>query len=119
MRPRDAKNIASQRRRYMTICVAALAAEGKAIICVSDKALTYGDYIQSESDISKILTLNPSGCVIMISGEEEGVSKVLAGLIVKAGEIGQDIAATLKICEEEYRDALNELIESHFLKPRL
>jgi hypothetical protein len=29
----------------MTVCVAALAAEGKAIVLVADEALTYGDNV--------------------------------------------------------------------------
>ena len=45
----------------MTVCVAALAADFNAVVCVADKALSYGEYIQWDSDSSKIVKINPSG----------------------------------------------------------
>jgi hypothetical protein len=41
-----------KRLRFMTICAAALAAKSKAIVCVADKAITYGDVISWESDVT-------------------------------------------------------------------
>src|SRR6266849_5632180 len=73
--------------RRMTICVAALAADFEAIVCMADKALTYGDYIQWDSDSSKIIKVNPSGTLMMFSGEEEPSSKVLAKFIARRNEL--------------------------------
>ena len=33
---------------FVTICVGALAADGKAIVCVADKSVTYGDDISAK-----------------------------------------------------------------------
>jgi hypothetical protein len=41
----------------LTICIAALADNGNALVCIADKMLTIGDYSQWDSDITKIVTL--------------------------------------------------------------
>jgi hypothetical protein len=102
----------------MTVCVAALAANSGAVVCVADKAVTYGHHIQWESDTSKIVAINPSkSALVMFSGGNEGTSKMLSRLIVRAEEIGSDAEATLKICEDEYKAELEEQIDSRFFRP--
>ena len=104
----------------MTVCVAALAADSQAIVCVADKALTYGDRIQWDSDSSKILKINPSGTLALISGDEEPISRVLANLIIKANDFwGKSISTSVKSCEDEYSSAVADLVEAKFLRPRL
>ncbi len=66
----------------MTVCLAALAAESKALVCVADGALTYGDRIQWDADIGKMYTVNPSGLLVMMSDEGNGsrvISKLFEG----------------------------------------
>jgi len=57
----------------MTICAAAFACNSEAIVCVADKALTFGELITWESDSTKLIQLPQPGCVAMMSGEEEGI----------------------------------------------
>lgn len=107
-----------KRFRFMTICAAALAAKSKAIVCVADKAITYGDVVMWESDVTKIVQLAHPGCVAMMSGEEEGTSRVLSALAA-VDSLGSTVADIKKKCEEIYVECVNELIEQKFLKPRL
>lgn len=84
----------------MTVCVAALASDMKAIVCVADKAISYGDgYIQWDADSGKITKLNPSGAVVMVS-DEGHAPRVLARLFERAGEIGgKKRSETVALCE--------------------
>jgi hypothetical protein len=105
--------------KRMTVCVAALAAKTDAIICIADKALSYGGYIQWESDSEKILPLNPGGSVVMYSDEGNG-SRVLERIFEKANELGSKPRDhIIKVCEEQYKAAFDDLIEASFLRPRL
>jgi hypothetical protein len=54
----------------MTVCVAAFAVNGECIICLADKALSYGDYLQWDSDVTKIIPMNSGNGVMMVSGGE-------------------------------------------------
>lgn len=102
----------------MTVCIAAIAADSKAIVCVSDKALSYGDYIQWDADSSKMLSIN-NRAAVMFSGGEEGISKVLAAVASKEMDVGSDVFATSKLFEEEYQKALDEVIQARYLNPLL
>src|SRR5712692_11528301 len=106
-------------RRFMTVCISALALETEAIVCVADKALSYGDQIQWDSDVSKIVPLNDN-TVMMFSGCEHHGSKMLANFSEVAEQIGgKDRKKTISLCEQQYKNALDELVEAEFLTPRL
>ena len=106
-------------KSFMTVCIAALAADSKTIVCVADKALSYGDYFQWDSDSTKIIRLESRGMAILISGGEVGISKVLSALSAREEDLGESVSETTKICEMEYKKALDELVEAKFLAPRL
>jgi hypothetical protein len=106
-------------RRPMTVCISSLAQKSKAIVCMSDKSLSYGESIQWDSDSSKMVALQDGGFLIMFSGEEQVTSRVLAGIVAREDELGDDISATIKILEAEYQSALQELVDRKFLFPRL
>src|SRR6202021_4285077 len=98
----------------MTVCVAALAADFRAIVCLADKALSYGAYIQWDSDSSKIIKVNPSGTLLLFSGEEEPSSKVLAKFIVRAKDLWRKKRDDIvRVCEEQYRAAVSDLVEAN------
>jgi hypothetical protein len=103
----------------LTVCISALAAEGKAIVCMADKALSYGDTIQWDSDSSKMFELRSGGLVIMFSGSETPTSRILGKVIAREADLGEDVATTKRILEEEYQNAVQEIVEALFLKPRL
>jgi hypothetical protein len=102
----------------MTICIAAIAADSKAIVCVSDKALSYGEYIQWDADSSKMLSLEDRAAV-MFSGSEEGISKVLCNISSCEAELGSNAATTSKLFEENYQSAMDEVIQARYLNPLL
>ena len=61
----------------MTVCAAALAANSRAIVCVADKAISYGEYIQCDSDSSKMVRLDSDKCVALFAGGERDISEVI------------------------------------------
>ena len=104
----------------MTICVAAIAKDYKAIVCVADKALSYQDQIQWDSDVSKMIQINPSGTLLMFSGDESPISKVMAALYAKGKELWyKQRSEIVKVCEDEYKGVMDAMIEAKFLTPRL
>lgn len=102
----------------MTICAAALAANSRAIVCVADKALSWGDYFTWESDSTKIIQLAHPGCVAMISGGEEGTTRVISSLLSHV-DLGTTAGAIKTKCESDYTQCVEELINIKFLNPQL
>ncbi len=104
----------------MTICVSALAAEHKAIVCVADKALSYDDQTQWDSDGNKMIQINPSGTLLMFSGDELPLQKVTWALHAKGKELWyKERTAIVRVCEDEYKLVLDKMVEDKFLTPRL
>lgn len=98
------------------MALGALANDSSAIVCVADKAVTYGQQIQWDADVTKIVPLENGKLIVMFSGSEEPVSRVL-------GKMTESLRAftpgAIKSCaEDSYRAALNELIEGDVLSPR-
>src|SRR5260370_1700483 len=93
---RPSKEVSYNRR--MTICIGALAAGGKSIVCVADKGLSYGPGIQWDSDSTKIVPVGSSGVQALISGGELMISRVLRGLAAIQG-LGQSVPNTITECE--------------------
>jgi hypothetical protein len=102
----------------MTVCVAALANKAKSIVCIADKAIVYGQ-TQWDSESSKILELPTSKSLLMFSGIDEELSRVLGRLFTRESEIGNDISLTKTILEHEYQEAIKELRIAKFLTPQL
>jgi hypothetical protein len=103
----------------MTICSAAFADNEQAIVCIADKGVSYGDTIQWDSDNSKILNLGSRNAVVMLAGGDSHITRVLAPLLEKESEIGKSVQGTIKLCEQEYKTALDDLVTLNFLHPRL
>jgi len=105
----------------MSVCVAAFSEAQRAIVCIADRALSYGGSIQWDSDSSKMLTLSPKGPLILFAGDETPTTKVLAGILSRTPDLGEGKtkAEVVTVCEAEYKEAMDELIEAQFLRPRL
>src|ERR1035441_10387725 len=103
----------------MTVCTAALSQGSEAIVCVADRALTYGASIKWDSDSSKIFELNQHGTLVLFAGSEDITSRVVGKLIAAGDQIGENVAETRKILEKEYQEAVDELIIAKYLTPRL
>src|SRR5713226_3522758 len=107
MRPRpQSKRL---ERRYMTVCAAALSENSNAIVCISDNGISYGDYIQWDSDSSKMFAVKEKlGPIIMFAGSEEPTSRVLTALLAHENEIGESVRKTTELCEREYKQSVDE-----------
>jgi hypothetical protein len=104
--------------KRMTVCVAALAAESKALVCIADKALSYGETITWDSDSSKMFTLNPSGTLVLFAGGERDTGEIIARLIVSQDKIGTSKSETKKKIEFESKEAIDFLVDRLYLSPR-
>jgi hypothetical protein len=65
----------------LTICIAALADEGRAIVCVADKMLSFGEYLQWDSDVTKIIHIARTNTVGLIAGSLSHCEDVLNNLM--------------------------------------
>jgi ATP-dependent protease HslVU (ClpYQ) peptidase subunit len=102
--------------RYVTIAIGVLADNSKAIVCVADKAVTYGQQIQWDADVTKIVPLENGKLIAMFSGGEESVSRVLGQIVQNLNGFTR---AEIKACAEtSYQRALSELIDADVLSPR-
>lgn len=102
----------------MTVCIAALANESKAIVCCADKAMTYDDNVQWDSDCDKIIEINPSGTICMAAGDDESIFRVIRRLGGKP-EFGTTLESSIGACESAYQEALQDEVEAAFLRPRM
>jgi hypothetical protein len=101
----------------LTICVGALAADGKAIVCVADKSVTYGDDISGEADASKIFQL-PSGLVVMMSGDEPDCERYISKLS-RNPDLGKSLPDLISYSETKYKETREELMAIRILMPNL
>jgi hypothetical protein len=101
----------------MAVCVSALAAQSRAVVCIADKSVAYGDKIQWDSDSSKMFQLEPSGALVMFAGGERDITEVVSRIIAVQDEIGTDKAKTRNTLQKESKESQDFLIERLFLSP--
>jgi hypothetical protein len=111
--------IASAGGRLVTVCIAALAGHGRTIVCVADKAVSYGDHIQWDADSSKITTLDNNKSLILLAGSEDPTSRVLRKLDSLREEFSGDRAVLVTILEEKFKEAFAEEQEITILHPQM
>jgi hypothetical protein len=101
----------------MTIAIGALAKESTAVVCVADKAITFAEKSTWDANATKILLLDNERLIVMLSGQEDSVQRVVGKLCEKVGsyEPGTFRAA----CEGAYKEALEEMVDIDILSPRL
>src|SRR5580700_6103959 len=100
--------------RRMTVCVAALASMSRSIVCIADKALSYGDQISWDSDGSKMFELNPSGTIVMFAGGERDISEVVSRILVEDGDVWTSRVSTRQKLKAIFRGAIDETIDTIF-----
>ena len=78
-REEDSELDALLHRRFMTICAAAFAEKSKAIVAVTDKAITYGSQlaIQSDTTIKKVISIGQSGWHVLLAGNPSFATAVV------------------------------------------
>jgi len=103
----------------VTVCLAALAADSRVIVCVTDKALTFGDKIQWDSDSSKITTLDNNKTLILMAGSESPTNRVLRKINHLTSEWSGDRYDLMAALEKGYQEAFREQQEIEILHPEL
>jgi len=106
----------SQRGRFMTVCVAALGSGGATIVCVADKALSYGDYIQWDSDSTKLVPLGTGDTVALVAGTELYITRFL-GRIEKWDGFAGEREEIKRFLEDEFQKCLIEMQNVEVLLP--
>jgi hypothetical protein len=101
----------------MTVCISALAAHSRAVVCIADKSVSYGDKIQWDSDSSKMFQLRPSGALVMFSGGERDITEVVSRIITVQDELGTDKAKTRNTLQREAKESMDFMVERVFLSP--
>jgi hypothetical protein len=91
----------------MTVCVAAISSDGPCIVCVADKALTFDNYIQWDSDCTKIRYLR-GGAVVMFAWNDDVHATCLMQALAEfnnyAGERGAIISGLKAIGSDVFQE---------------
>jgi 20S proteasome alpha/beta subunit len=102
----------------MTVCVAAISSNGPCIVCIADKALSYGEYIQWDSDCTKILNLR-NKAVAMISSDSEAHATRLIRHFANIGDFSCNRYDVAQQIEEQFRTAYLDIQEAEILTPQM
>jgi hypothetical protein len=100
----------------MTVCVAAIASDDSVIICVADKALSFGDFVSWDSDTSKIIVLSGRKAVAMTAGNDKYVMRYLSKIMDFPGYSGP-FDVTTSFLEDKFRELLVEVQNIEVLTP--
>jgi ATP-dependent protease HslVU (ClpYQ) peptidase subunit len=92
----------------VTVCIAALAADSQVIVCIADKALSFGDQIQWDADSSKITTLDNNKSLILMAGSEGPLSRLLRKLDPLTAEWSGDRNDLMGELEQRFKEAFSE-----------
>jgi len=107
----------------MTVCVAAFAAKSRAIVLVSDKALTYaGAGMQSDTNVKKILPIGSSPWHALVAGDSTFADEVVSHCstaIASDPALAEDVEAIIQRVSQEYQATRKRRIVAQILAPRL
>lgn len=107
----------------MTVCIAALAAKSKAIVCIADRKLTYPGYggnSESDSAILKIVDLPGNWCALFSCQSLTFPKRVLDDIIAKlSGRDDVTLAGMESTVKKAFETCWWDEIEDHILKPIL
>lgn len=112
----------------MTVCVAALASEGKAIVLVSDKALTYGDNrfrpaVQGDSGgVEKLLVIGDSGWHSLMAGAPivaESVIRLVEDQLSIYPDIAKNYGKMMDCAKIAYQRVREQAVVDQVLQPLL
>jgi hypothetical protein len=110
----------------MTVCIAAIAADSRAIVCIADRALTFTGLsasAQTDSGVTKIIEIPKTNWCAMFSGDDltfpERVLSLLSGDAEKwkRGECNRATMATS--VKKAFEKCWNDEVEDQVLKPNL
>lgn len=110
----------------MTVCIAAIAAESKAIVCIADRALTFAGAMasaQTDSGVTKIIDIPGTNWCAMFSGEDllfpERVLDRVASEIAKQKHGAVSRALMEAAVKTAFYEQWQTEIEDRVLRPKL
>ena len=106
----------------MTVCVAAFAEKSKALVMVSDKALTHSSVYGADTDIQKMLHVGKSNWRALVAGDPSFAKKVIrdaASEIQKDKTINETQFAMMNCVSRSYQKSREESVVDQILTPRL
>jgi hypothetical protein len=115
-----------RRNSVMTVCIAAIAAESKAIVCIADRALTFAGAMasaQSDSGVTKVVHIPNTQWCAMFSGDDltfpERVLGLVAAALTREKRNHCDKAKMESVVKEAFEKCWNTEIEDQILKPKV
>jgi hypothetical protein len=110
----------------MTVCIAAIAAKSKAIVCIADRALTFAGVsasAQTDSGVTKIVDIPGTHWCAMFSGDDltfpERVLGLVANDLVKGKPNQCDRAKIEAVVKTAFETCWNREVEDEVLKPKI
>jgi len=110
----------------MTVCIAAIAAESKAIVCIADRALTFAGATasaQTDSGVTKIVDIPNTRWCAMFSSEDlafpEQVLRIVAREVGKKKREEIDRAVMEDAVKTAFYEQWQLEVEDRVLKPKL
>jgi hypothetical protein len=108
----------------MTVCIAAIAAKSKAVVCIADRALTYTGYgsnSETDSGVTKIIDLPGINWCAMFSGDDltfpkRILDRVFAALVEEPNSSSSFMESTVKAA---FNTCWEEEVEDQILRPNL
>lgn len=108
----------------MTVCIAAIAAKSKAIVCIADRALTYAGYganAETDSGVTKIIDIPGTNWCALFSGDDltfpkRVLDRLFAQLSTQTSPASSQIEAAVK---EAFEFCWEREVEDQVLKPNL
>jgi len=106
----------------MTVCIAAIAAKSKAVVCIADRALTYKGYgvdTETDSGVTKIIDLPENWCAMFSCDSLTFPKNVLDRIVRRIGADPVTRASMEILAKEAYEYWWWQEIEDQVLKPIL
>jgi hypothetical protein len=110
----------------MTVCIAAIAAKSKAIVCIADRALTFTGAVasaQSDSGLTKIIDIPNTYWCAMFSGDDlalpERVLTMVAAAVANEKNRQCDRSKMEAIVKSSFETCWKNEVEDQILKPKL
>jgi 20S proteasome alpha/beta subunit len=128
-RVEEDEGLTPEERRGMTVCVATLASNSRAIVMVSDKAVTYTGTtpLQSDVGIKKLRRVGKTPWHALIAGDPTFALRVIeiAEAILAARkkkystDLAQNVSGIQSVMKTAYQRARTEMVEDTVLSPRM
>jgi len=111
----------------MTVCLASIAEKSKAIVMVSDKAVTYGGSesltpMQYDTGVKKFCRIGETYWYALIAGDPTFALSVVNGaeqIIAQQSEFAESVVGMMNCFKAAYKKRRDSLVEDLILSPRL